>query len=208
MHIEFLVEDSSLEATVEILLNRLMSDDASNDLHSWRIHPFGDKQRMLTRLPAVVSGIVASQFSDAIVVVIDADRDNCEELKNSLYELISSAIESRALHHTPTRIWIRIAVTELESWFIGDSEATQTAYPRLTEDDLRLRQWRNPDSVPNAWEWLERLLIRRGHYVTRMPKTIVARKISENLNLAPEHNASLSFRLFLRTIREAYGLPS
>lgn len=208
MHIEFLVEDSSLEATVEILLNRLMSEDTSDDLHSWRVHPFGDKPKLLTRLKAVVSGIISSRFADAIVVVIDADRDNCEELKNSLHELISSAIDPKAQQDGPTRVWIRIAVTELESWFIGDSAATRTAYPRITEGDLRLSQWRKPDSVPDAWEWLERLLIRRGHYVTRMPKTIVARNISQNLNLAPEHNASPSFRLFLRTIREAYGLSS
>ena len=203
MHVEFLVEDSSSDAMVEVLLGRLLSAAPHGEDHSWRIHPFGGKQKMLERIPKVLGGIRAAQFADGIVVLLDADRDDCVDLKQSLMDMASSL----GYQAEPREVWIRIAVTELESWFIGDPAATRAAYPRITEGDLRLRQWRDPDSVPNAWEWLEKLLIRRGHYVTRMPKTIVARNIAEHLNLEPDHNTSVSFCLFLRTIREVYDLP-
>ena len=203
MHVEFLVEDSSSDAMIEVLLGRLLSADPHGEGHSWRIHPFRGKQRMLQRLPKVMAGILAADFADGIVVLLDADRDDCVNLKQSLRDMVSSL----GYQDESTEIWIRIAVTELESWFIGDPAATRAAYPRITDGDLRLRAWRNPDSVPDAWEWLEKLLIRRGHYVTRMPKTLVARNIAENLNLYPDRNTSVSFCLFLRTIREIYDLP-
>lgn len=201
MHVEFLVEDASLEAMVQVLLERLLPTVPHGEPHSWRIHPFGDKQRMLRRLPSVVSGIRSANFADDVVVVIDADRDDCVNLKQSLLDMVSVQFGSGT-----TRVWIRIAVTELECWFIGDPSATRSAYPGITKGDLNRRQWRNPDSVQDAWEWLEKLLIRRGHYVTRMPKTIVARNIARELDLSSDHNTSKSFRLFLRTVREIYGL--
>ena len=97
-------------------------------------------------------------------------------------------------------------MTELESWFIGDPIAVRSAYPRVTAGDMRITVKDGVDTLPNAWEWLEHRLIRRRYYITRMPKVEVARMISEHLNLAPDANASHSFRLFLRTLRETYGL--
>ena len=107
-----------------------------------------------------------------------------------------------------TNIRMRIAVTELEAWFIGDVAATRAAYPRISDTDLSIRRWQEADAVPDAWEWFEKRLIRRRYYVTRMPKIEVARNIAANLNLDPNHNTSRSFRLFLRTLREVYGLST
>ena len=206
MHVEFLVEDSSSEAAIAVLLERLLNAEPDGHEHSWRIHPFNGKQRMLTRLPSVLSGILQANFADAVVVLIDADKDDCVELKQRLQEMVASCMDRRQPQSAQTQVWVRIAVTELEAWFIGDSAATRAAYSGVTAGDLRLRKWREADSVPDTWEWLERLLIRRGHYVTRMPKTEVARSIARHLDLEDERNRSSSFRLFLRTLREIYEL--
>ncbi len=206
MHVEFLVEDSSSEAAIEVLLDRLLRATPNGDEHTWRIHPFNGKQRMLTRLPNVLSGILQADFANAVVVLIDADKDDCVELKRRLQEVVATCTDHQQSRPSETHIWVRIAVTELEAWFIGDSEATRAAYSGVTAGDLRLRKWREADSVPDAWEWLERLLIRRGHYVTRMPKIEVARNVARHLDLSPDHNRSSSFRLFLRTLREVYGI--
>ena len=206
MHVEFLVEDASSEAAIEVLLERLLSAAPDGHEHSWRIHPFNGKQRMLTRLPSVLSGILQAEFANAVVVLIDADQDDCVEFKRRLQEIVASCMDHRHRQMVETQVWVRIAVTELEAWFIGDSEATRAAYAGVTAGDLRLTQWREADSVPDAWEWLERLPIRRGHYVTRMPKTEVARNVARQLDLEPERNRSSSFRLFLRTLREIYEL--
>lgn len=208
MHVEFLVEDLSSAAAVEVLLTRLLEETPGGEQHSWRIHPFDGKQRLLKNLHSVLRGIVDSDFADSIVVLVDADKDDCRDLKRRLLEIaLSGHLRQRKTSREPD-IWIRIAVTELEAWFIGDPVAARSAYPGITAGDSRQRQWRDPDGLTDAWEWLERLLIRRGHYVSRMPKTIVARDIASYLNLDPDHNTSQSFRLFLRTLREVYGLPT
>lgn len=206
MHVEFLVEDESSEAAIEVLLERLLNEVSVGSKHSYRIHPFRSKQRMLTGLPRVLSGILRADIEQAVVVLIDADREDCVELKQRLQEMIDAAVPRNCLQGRETRIWIRIAVTELEAWFLGDPQATRAAYSRVTAGDLRLGKLQEPDNVPDAWEWLERLLIRRGHYVTRMPKIAVARNIARHLDLESDHNRSPSFRLFLRTMREAHQL--
>ena len=81
MHVEFLVEDGSSEAAITVLLGRLLEDVQDTNLHSWRIHPFGGKQRMLAGLPRVLSGILRSDIEQAAIVLIDADRDDCIKLK-------------------------------------------------------------------------------------------------------------------------------
>lgn len=206
MHVEFLVEDASSAAAIEVMINRLLTAKPDAKDHSWLIHPFDGKQRMLANLPKVLGGILRASFADRVVVLIDADRDDCLELKRTLQRMVLTSAERRQPPDAETPVWIRIAVTELETWFIGDPEATQTAYPMVTTSDLRLRHWQEPDAVPDAWEWLEQRLLRRGHYVTRMPKIEVARSIAEHLDLHPDHNRSRSFRLFLRTMREAFEL--
>ena len=131
------------------------------------------------------------------------------KLKEQIY---TQAVKARLIRlDQPTylsRLRIRIAMTELESWFIGDPRAVQAAYPRLTVRDMRLGAAEEVDSLNQAWEWLEQRLIQRGYYATRMPKVEVARAVSAHLNLSPDANASPSFRLFLRTVRELYELTT
>ena len=206
MHVEFLVEDASSEAAIEVLLERLFSESPRGHGHSCRIHPFGGKQRMLAGLPRALTGVLRAGVEQAIIVLIDADQDDCVALKQQLQQMVDAAMSKHYLRDRETKVWIRIAVAELEAWFLGDPQATRAAYSRVTAGDLRLGTWQEPDNVPDTWEWLERLLIRRGHYVTRMPKIEVARNIARHLDLESDRNRSQSFRLFLRTMREAYQL--
>ena len=89
---------------------------------------------------------------------------------------------------------------------MGDPEALRSAFDRLTLTDLRLHS--DVDGLQDAWEWLEKRLVKRRYYSQRMRKTEVAQVVSYHLNLDPNHNTSRSFRLFLRTLREVYGLPT
>ena len=162
----------------------------------------------MKELPRVLGGLMEADFADSIVVLLDADRDDCIQLKRNLLKVVESAKARNYKASARTQIRVRIAVTELESWFIGDPQVTRAAYPRVTAKDMSIRKWREPDRVPDTWEWLEKRLIRRKYYVTRMPKVEVARNIGNVLSLDPEHNTSRSFRLFLRTLREVYGLPT
>ena len=207
MYSEFFVEDESTAAAIEIILERLYGSGGS--FAGARVRPLRGKQRMLKTLPGIFQSRVQMRHVDRLIVVIDGDNDDCHKLKAQIY---TQAVEAGLIRlDQPTylsRLRIRIAMTELESWFIGDPRAVQAAYPRLTVRDMRLRAAEEVDSLNQAWEWLERRLIQRGYYATRMPKVEVACAISAHLNLSPDANASPSFRLFLRTLCELYELPT
>ena len=203
MHAAILVEDNSTEATVAILLSRLL---ANHPEHTAEIVPFGGKQRMLGRLRERFYMLARSHYADQVIVVIDQDTDDCEALKRRIYDdAVSAGLVLRYQSTPESSLRIRIAMTELESWFIGDPAAVRAAYPRITERDLRLRR-RDPDALSDASEWLGRRLTSHGYYSDRMRKIEAAQAIAPHLNLAPDANASQSFRLFLRTLRETYGL--
>ena len=204
MHADVLVEDRSTAAAVSVLLSRLIGNRAE---HSSEIQPFNGKDRMLRRLQGVFRAQARAGYADRVIAVIDQDDDSCYELKQQIYQSALTAGLIYAGQPTlETKLRIRIATTELESWFIGDPAAVRAAYPRLTERDLRLRRREHPDTMAHAWEWLQRRLVSRGCYADRMPKAEVARAIASHLDLSPEANASRSFRLFLRTLRETYEL--
>lgn len=203
MHVAILVEDDSTEATASILLSRLL---ASHPEHTAEVVSFDGKQRMLGRLRERFYMLARSHYADRVIVVIDQDTDDCEALKRRIYD---DAVSAGLVHHyqstSESSLRIRIAITELESWFIGDPAAVRAAYPRVTARDMRLRQ-RESDTLIDASEWLNRRLTSRGYYSGRMRKIEAAQAIAPHLDLSPDANASHSFRLFLRTLRETYGL--
>ena len=164
---------------------------------------------MLGKLRATLAAIGRGSFADMVIVVIDSDMDDCRALKARIHaDAVAAHLIFPDQPTSDSAIRIRLAMTELESWFIGDMMAVRAAYPRITRRDMRLRSGESVDSLPQAWEWLERQLIRRGYFVTRMPKVEVARTIAAHLSLDPTRNTSRSFQLFLRTLREVYGLPT
>jgi hypothetical protein len=88
-------------------------------------------------------------FEVAVVVVVDADREDCRQLKQALVDLYAS------LPTKPPRVLFRIAVEETESWFIADTKAVRKAYNAAMTDDLARYA---PDAVCGAWERLAECL--------------------------------------------------
>lgn len=201
MHVEILVEEPSAAVAIETLLRRLgnQSQQATE-----RIVSFRGKDRMLQRLEPTLRSIVLAGYASSVIVLIDQDAEDCLELKGRIYSIAEQAGIPSAL----TSMWVRIAVVELESWFLGDPLAIRSAYPAVTAGDVRTLKGSMADSVRDPSGWLQKKLNRRRHYEGGMPKIEVARNIAAHLNLDPNHNTSRSFRLFLRTLREVYGLPT
>lgn len=83
-------------------------------------------QGLLDQLPAKLRGYAQSHshFPSSVVVLVDADDDDCVALKASLVSLWQS------LEPRPPVVLFRIAVQETESWFLADPTAIKTAYPR------------------------------------------------------------------------------
>jgi hypothetical protein len=157
MHIEVLVEDSSGERLLQCLFPKVVG--AYGEPHTWRFHsyrgigripkklsPQSDpaKRILLDRLPRLLRAYGKTPGIDAIVVVLDADRRNCNGFLRELNAL------AKACKPSPVTLF-RLAVEEIEAWYFGDRSALLEAYPRAKQDVLsRYKQ----DSICGTWELL------------------------------------------------------
>ncbi|MDI6752832.1 MAG: DUF4276 family protein [Thermodesulfobacteriota bacterium] len=200
MHIEFLVEESSSEAALHNILPRVLQEQIT-----FAIHPFRGKPDLLKKLPARLRGYRAwIPDSWGIVVLADADEDDCREIKAKLEKaaiqakLVTKSGVSSGSHF---QVLNRLAIEELEAWFFGDIGALHSAYPRIS---LRLgdkARYRDPDAiVGGTWEALERELKRVGYFPGGLNKISAAREISKFM--APERNRSRSFQIFRQGLIE------
>jgi len=157
MHIEILVEDSSGEKLLSALLPKLLGQHG--DPHSWRVHAYKGigriphnlkagtdpaKRILLDQLPRLLAGYGKTPGIDAVLIVLDTDNRDCSSF---LAELRTLAKNCDSAPNT----MFRLAIEELESWYLGDRQALKLAYPRAKADILnRYVQ----DSVCSTWELL------------------------------------------------------
>ena len=132
-----------------------------------------------------------------IVVLVDEDRQDCRELKERMERFALDA--GFATKSSPVSgnfcVLNRIAIEELEAWFLGDVDAVVAAYPRAHPGMLQKPRFQDPDSVTGGTaEALQRVLKRAGYYRGGMPKIEVARTISALMD--PARNRSRSFKHF------------
>ncbi|WP_083500512.1 DUF4276 family protein [Sphingomonas endophytica] len=155
MHIEFLVEDSSGKIFLEDILPRIITDQST----SWRIHSYKgigrlptnlkgkadpSKRIILDQLPRLLAGYGKTPYVDAVVVIVDNDDRNCREF---LAELISIT----HVHCPALSVLFRIAIEEMEAWYLGDRQAIGAAY-RLVKQSV-LNNY-NQDEICGTWEKL------------------------------------------------------
>ncbi|MGB4336308.1 MAG: DUF4276 family protein [Chromatiaceae bacterium] len=157
MHIEILVEDSSGEKLLNAVLPKLLGEQG--DPHSWRVHAYKGigripknlsagadpaKRILLDQLPRLLQGYGRTTGIDAVVVVLDTDKRNCVDF---LAELKALATGCKPAPNT----LFRLAIEEVEAWYLGDLQALVQAYPRAKAAALnRYVQ----DSACNPWELL------------------------------------------------------
>ncbi|WP_349572260.1 hypothetical protein [Azotobacter salinestris] len=157
MHIEVLVEDSSGAKLLEILLPKIIGEQGAP--HTWRMHEFKGvghlpaglasrsdpaKRALLNQLPRLLAGYGKTPGIDAVVVVLDSDSRDCGAFLSELKALL------RQCQPAPNAMF-RLAIEEVEAWYLGDREALLEAYPKARKEPLnRYRQ----DSVCGTWELL------------------------------------------------------
>lgn len=157
MHIEFLVEDSSGEKLLAQLLPRILGEQG--ELHTWRLKAYKGigripsglagkadpaKRMLLDQLPRLLQGYGKTPGIDAVVVVLDTDRRDCRDFLQELMALAQGC-------NPAPRTLFRLAVEEMEAWYLGDREALLKAYPRAKREVLdRYVQ----DSACGTWELL------------------------------------------------------
>jgi hypothetical protein len=78
---------------------------------------------LLGTLPATLRGYSRSGAATCIVVLLDQDDDDCVALLGSLKQMLAN------LAKRPALVLFRIAMEEIEAWFIADRKAVRAAYP-------------------------------------------------------------------------------
>jgi hypothetical protein len=204
MHIEFLVEEPSAEAALSNILPKVFEPTTS-----FAIHPYQGKQDLLKKLPSRLRGYKAWLPGDwRIVVLIDADDEDCRRLKGRLEDIAQNSnllTKSVTRNSSNFQVLNRLAIEELEAWFFGDVEALHATYPRISLNLGNKAKYRDPDSIAGGtWEALERELKRVGYYSGGLSKISAAREIS--LHMVPERNRSHSFQVFRQGLLEITGL--
>lgn len=185
------MEEPSTEAALAVLLPQIAP------ACSFRIHPHTSKSELLARLPGRLKGyghILRTQADWRVVVLLDEDRQDCKKLKKQIMGFGRSAGIQRSL-------LARVAVEELEAWFLGDVPALTSAYPKVPPTLANRRGFRDPDAVAGGtWEAMERVLQGAGYYRgAGLPKIEAARAIAARMNV--EQNLSRSFSVFRDGIR-------
>jgi hypothetical protein len=100
------------------------------------------KRALLDQLPRLLAGYGKTAGVDAVVVVLDSDERNCKDFLQELKSLLA------ACKPAPDTLF-RLAIDEIEAWYLGDRAALLAAYPRARKDVLgRYVQ----DSVCGTWE--------------------------------------------------------
>jgi hypothetical protein len=216
MNIEILVEDSSGARLLEILVPKILGE--MGDPHIWRIHHYkgighiprnlahdGDprKRMLLNQLPRILQGYGRTPGYDAVVVVADTDKRSCHEF---LAELKAIADGCDPAPHT----LFRLAIEEVEAWYLGDRAALLAAYPKAKLDVLdRYDQ----DRPCGTWELLANAIYPGGlKAITKtgwpLPGEIKhdwAAKIAPLLD--PDRNVSPSFRKLINGLRRLAANP-
>ena len=210
MHIEIVVEDSSGAKLMDAVLPKLLGKHG--DPHTWRIKAYkgvgripknlkssGDpaKRILLDRLPSLLRGYGKNPGVNAVVVILDTDRRNCVDFLAELKVLADNC-------NPPPNTIFRLAIEEVEAWYLGDRQALDLAYPRAKADVLRRYV---QDSACGTWELLADAVHKGGSAAIKkdgwpLPGQIKhewAEKIGPLLD--PDSNTSPSFGKFRDGIR-------
>ena len=157
MHIEILVEDSSGERLLDCLLPRILGPRGSP--HTWRLHAYkgigrippnlktsADPARriLLDQLPKILRGYGRTPGIDAVVIVLDSDRRDCALFLGELKALADGCDPA-------PKTLFRLAIEEVEAWYLGDQAALTQAYPRAK---LKAIEGYVQDSACGTWELL------------------------------------------------------
>ena len=199
-HIEFLVEERSMEAFLTPLLRRCLPAGCT-----FQIHAHQGKQALLRKLENRLKGYASFLPQDhRIVVVVDMDKDECDQLKSRLEEACTPAeLQSKQAAGSPQwQVATRIAIEELEAWYFGDWQAVCRAFPRVSKTIPKGKRYRKPDAIQGGtWEAFERVLKQAGYCKQGLPKVQTATAMGQHME--PAENRSPSFQVFWQAVTEA-----
>jgi hypothetical protein len=207
-YIEVLTEGASDVPVIEQMLTRHFGLQQGE----FRIHPHKGKGRLpanplaqperqcqglLDQLPAKLRGMSWLPENALVLVLIDADDDDCLQLLTSLQTMF------HLLPKKPARVMFRLAIEETESWFLADTQALKAGIPRAKLNKVKDIV---PDAVVGAWEVLADAIGVSRQTVTGIEKLAWAKAIAPHMNFADPRSPSLrelidGTRLYLEAVQ-------
>lgn len=150
----------------------------------WFLIDFNGKSDLEKRFP---DRMKKWNYGDPLFVILrDNDGSDCKKLKKRLEKLASPLKK-------PFKV--RVVCQELESWFLGDNQAVNTAYPRCRFSN-ETAKYRAPDKMTNAAQEL-------GELTGDFSKVGRASLIAPHLD--PSLNVSRSFQVLFKTLQQHLG---
>ena len=144
MIVEILLEEPSMENFLREVLPKILPPDYILDNNCF-LRPHNGKSDLKKSIPNKIK--VFSNYHEPVKVIIihDQDSNDCRKLKKSLVELCKTNGNCGVL--------IRIACKELESWYLGDMDAIEKAYPKFKAKNFKkYARFRNPDLLQASQE--------------------------------------------------------
>jgi hypothetical protein len=170
-----------MKVFLEGVLPKILPDDFKyNENYFLRAHE--GKSDLQKSIPTKVRAFAKMGLPVAIVILQDKDSSDCKVLKKKLLDLCD-------IYSNDLPILIRIVCNELESWYLGDMEALEQAYPRFKAKKYKNRaKYRIPDTIQNTAQELKSI-------IPDFQKVKGAKLVSEFINIGK--NRSESFRQFV-----------
>lgn len=177
MHLVFLLEDRSMMALLEGLLPRIFPEGVR-----WTLIPHAGKSDLDKSIPRKLRAW--QDPSARFVVLRDQDSAHCKALKRELVSLCRGPWSSRVL--------IRIACREIESWYLADLAAVDRAFGTSAAKQQQKKTYRDPDRLGTPNAELTKL-------VPSFAKVSGARRLGGELAL--DNDRSRSFGHFVSGVR-------
>ncbi len=199
-HLEFLVEERSMEAFLVAWLPKFLPEGCT-----FKVYAHQGKNALLRKIEDRLGAYKAWMPNECrIVVVVDRDRDACDELKLKMERFCEKAglRSRRAADGSDWQVVTRIAIEELEAWYFGDWQAVLAAFPGVAENIPDRAAYRDPDAIQGGtWEAFERILQKHGYFAQGLAKAQAASEIGRHID--PVRNRSRSFIVFRDAIVDA-----
>lgn len=184
-YIHIFTEESSIKEVLDVILPKILPENVE-----FRIYPHQGKDDLeiaLARMVPSLSQIPGSK----IIVTRDQDALDCKIVKKNLLQIIEGKC------NCPYKICI--VCRELESWFLGDLPAIESAYNRFKSNQYANKaQFRNIDGISKPSQLLKKIIPDYTHHKSLF-KIGTAQRIAPHMNL--ETNKSASFQHFIKTIK-------
>jgi hypothetical protein len=214
MHFEILVEGTSDKTALWNLMKKILG--VHGQPHTWTIHKHRGKgtipapnsklnpkdTTLLHNLSAKLRAYGETMDENqAVIVLVDLDNESdCKLFKQHLISLLNNCTKK-------PQCLFRIAIEEMEAWYLGDKKAVKKAYPEVKDTFLNGYV---QDSVCGTWELfadatypggLKALISKnKRSYKPLDLKKEWAAKISPEMDI--DNNVSPSFQCFCKGVRK------